>query len=506
MGKFTDRTGEINIALNGQKMTIIAYRSNTDLDVQFEDGTIVKNKTYQNFKTGRIKNLNYSQFNRVGEEKIANNGQKMKVIAWRNAQDIDVQFEDGIIVYHKPYQRFKNGHILNPEFTYNRVGLTNIATNGMQIKIIAYRSSQDLDVKFEDGVIVEHRAYKEFKEGKIGHPQISSVNVKYSKNRIGESVIMSNGQRATIIAYRGHNNVDIQFEDGTITTNKDYHRFKAGHIGHSDKRKNAGEHLGESKVAANGQLMVIIAYRGVADIDIQFEDGTIVKKKNYSHFKKGYIENPNYTIKPGISYNEIVCAFYLKQLGFKKYNAKQLKEYGFGKRELDLFNPNFNGFKVAIEYDGGKFHNYQGDNKKNEICKKSDIYLIRIREPQLPILKDELSTNFILKSNHLYSDNLLETLEKVVEYLNSEFGTTYKLKIDRDIDEIQIDELVKTQKHNKHIGEKRESSCKQIMEIIMWRNYSNIDILFEDGTVVKHKHYRDFKAGKIANPNFKKIV
>ena len=59
--KKIDRTGETNIATNRQTMTIIEYRNNNDIDIQFEDGTVVKNKSYNNFKKGKIKNPNYKK-------------------------------------------------------------------------------------------------------------------------------------------------------------------------------------------------------------------------------------------------------------------------------------------------------------------------------------------------------------------------------------------------------------------------------------------------------------
>ena len=40
-------------------MTIIGYRNGNDIDIQFEDGTIVKNRIYRRFKEGKIKNPNY---------------------------------------------------------------------------------------------------------------------------------------------------------------------------------------------------------------------------------------------------------------------------------------------------------------------------------------------------------------------------------------------------------------------------------------------------------------
>lgn len=37
--------------------------------------------------------------------------------------------------------------------------------------------------------------------------------------------------------------------------------------------------------------MTVIRYRGCHDIDVQFEDGTIVQHKRYSNFKKGNMTN-----------------------------------------------------------------------------------------------------------------------------------------------------------------------------------------------------------------------
>lgn len=49
-GKVKDRTGEIGKATSGMLMKIIAFRRSDDIDVQFEDGVIVTKKTYTNFK------------------------------------------------------------------------------------------------------------------------------------------------------------------------------------------------------------------------------------------------------------------------------------------------------------------------------------------------------------------------------------------------------------------------------------------------------------------------
>ena len=114
MPKINDRTGETNIANNGMKMTIIAYRSCHDIDIQFEDGTIVEHRECSDFRRGKISNKERKSCvldPRIGETNIANNGLKMTIIAYRRASDIDIQFEDGTIAKHRTYTNFKKGSI-----------------------------------------------------------------------------------------------------------------------------------------------------------------------------------------------------------------------------------------------------------------------------------------------------------------------------------------------------------------------------------------------------------
>lgn len=43
------------------------------------------------------------------------------------------------------------------------------------MKIVAYRNKRDIDIQFEDGVIVEHRKYSDFKAGAIKNLMLPSV-------------------------------------------------------------------------------------------------------------------------------------------------------------------------------------------------------------------------------------------------------------------------------------------------------------------------------------------
>lgn len=142
---------------NNEEMTIIAATSPKDITVQFSDGTIVENVTYRQFKDGSVINPNNlegrSGGNRVwathiGEEGISARGQKMTIISYRKASDIDVEFENGVKVFHKSYSSFKKGEILNPGY---HVGRTYPQTNGLS-PIVIWQDKAKCRIKWEDNV------------------------------------------------------------------------------------------------------------------------------------------------------------------------------------------------------------------------------------------------------------------------------------------------------------------------------------------------------------------
>ncbi len=289
------RIGETKTASNGMKMTIIAYRGAKDIDVQFEDGTIVTGKTYSSFKEGEIAKISLEQYkkDKIGEKNIAKNGVLMKIIEWRNNNDIDIQFKDGTIVQHKSYKNFKDGNIKHPHIIVkkqikNREGETNMSRTGEKMTIIAYRNARDIDVQFEDGIIVYNKQYNDFKNGCISKIR----KTDYKTLRVGERNRATNGMLMEIIEYYKHDNITIRFEDGTVVRNKAYKCFQNGQVAHPLLNKSQIR-VGEESVAQNGMKMKIITYRGSLDMDVQFEDGFIAYHVRYEHFKKGSIRNPN---------------------------------------------------------------------------------------------------------------------------------------------------------------------------------------------------------------------
>ena len=115
-----DRLGETRMMNCGMETTIIRYGGYNDIDVRFEDGAMVINRTYNEFKKGTIANPNIktSAENCFGKTRIMNCGMEATIIRYGNSKDIDVRFEDGAVAKHKLYDPFKKRQIANPNINF----------------------------------------------------------------------------------------------------------------------------------------------------------------------------------------------------------------------------------------------------------------------------------------------------------------------------------------------------------------------------------------------------
>ena len=163
------------------QMEIVAYREAMDIDVEFSNGFILQHTRYYNFQH-RIFPMCVIRYH---ETSTALNGMVMTIVAYRTTTDIDVEFADGIIVQHRSYRPE-----INPETMYHRVGEIRMANCGLEMEIIAYRTAHDMDVRFSTGEIKEHVAYGDFLSGKIKPVTTSPVGmVRTAKNGLWNTVV-----------------------------------------------------------------------------------------------------------------------------------------------------------------------------------------------------------------------------------------------------------------------------------------------------------------------------
>lgn len=261
MSKFIDRTGEQGVANNGMRMIIIACRGTDDIDIQFEDGTIVYNKQYCNFKKGKIK---YPNTLKNSKTDCSTNVKKSKSV-----------------VKKKLVSRGECG---------SKIGEVVRANNGMLMEVVGYRNAKDIDVKFEDDVIVYNKRYDKFIVGNIGHPNKKGNDVK--EDRIGKKFNLSNGDVAEIIDYNGAFDVTVKLSSGLILSNISYQSLVKGCNITLRSKGIISKYLNSVIMMSNGLRARILNYRTSKDIDVEFEDGVVVKNRYLKCFKEGATKHP----------------------------------------------------------------------------------------------------------------------------------------------------------------------------------------------------------------------
>lgn len=148
------RQGQTRINHQGLKMTVVDYVDSHHVYVGFEDKTIVKAE-WREFNRGSTINPNYknnsieyTRHNRLGEEKINNQGCVMKIVEYNNANDITIQFDNNPEHTIKSYYlHFKNGIAHNPFHpSVYGIGITGTECPCMDgnVKLKEYRAWVDM--------------------------------------------------------------------------------------------------------------------------------------------------------------------------------------------------------------------------------------------------------------------------------------------------------------------------------------------------------------------------
>lgn len=169
---------------------------------------------------------------RKGMTRVMNCGRTATIETYRNSCDMDIRYEDGTLKTGVRYDKFLKGEVkypvkrTYPSYKSDKVNLylheKRVMNNGIMAEVITFRHRNDIDVKFANGVIKEHLSYENFHSGRITDGNI---------NRLGETRIMKNGLKATIVRYGSCIDIDVLFENGVLRRGRVYHSFVLGSIG-----------------------------------------------------------------------------------------------------------------------------------------------------------------------------------------------------------------------------------------------------------------------------------
>ncbi len=292
--KNDDRVGKVNIAKNGQKMTIIAYHRYGDIDIKFEDGTIVYHKDYSSFKKGHIGNpnikINYKhnkKSDRIGQSAIMNCGMKCTCIGYRNANDADFEFEDGTVV-KRTWIQFKRKTIINTSLKETIFSRANESKRkliekkltekvyttkyGMTYKVKKYIDRNKVLIQFEDGYQMEIQSQR--LGANIRRPDLIIHSAKGVSKiiKIGETRTMKCGEEATIIEAKGARDITVKFKNGVFRRHTRYSDFVNGVL--SNRKEMEIKQIGDNFTTKNGEQFTIIAKNG-PNSTIKFENGEI---------------------------------------------------------------------------------------------------------------------------------------------------------------------------------------------------------------------------------------
>lgn len=137
---------------------------------------------------------------RVGEERLNNNGELMKIIKYNKAKDITVEFQDEYKeTINTSYANFIKGKVENPHERLCRLNEETINKQGYLMKIVQYNKANDIVVEFQDKYKTRIKTtYQQFKNKGLRNPLhagVYGVGVKGSKHpsRINNKITIEYG-------------------------------------------------------------------------------------------------------------------------------------------------------------------------------------------------------------------------------------------------------------------------------------------------------------------------
>ena len=138
----------------------------------------------------------------------------------------------------------------------------------------------------------------------------------------------------------------------------------------------------------NGERMTIVRYGSTRDIDVQFDDGTIVEHRRYNHFKEGSIKNPMFPSVYGVG------CFGIGEFKSRDENGKNTKCYDTWKHmHTRCYDPKFhkkhptyenctvckewNNYQTFAKWDNENYYEVENEQMvldKDILCKGNKVY------------------------------------------------------------------------------------------------------------------------------------
>ena len=189
---------------------------------------------------------------------------------------------------------------------------------------------------------------------------------------------------------------------------------------------------GRTQLMKNGQYAIILTYRSFTDIDVVFEDGTIVEHKSLQKFNQGNIENPEFvTVANNMSTPETIIFTVLKHFfpDLVRHYKPDDNQY-WGTSNIDMYIPSLN---MGIEVD--EYATHRKDlprfQRKEELVKNSKNIAILYTFAERGCLNRDYAMNYIINlknDSHNFSSNVVTDEYKASYFIELEAAINWFLR------------------------------------------------------------------------------
>ena len=184
----------------GLKATIIEYEISRKMKVRFENG-VIKNCSWTDFRDGTITPMLMSKFTpvneRIGQKNMQNCGEECEVIKYKDSSHITVRFTNSQIIKQSSWKAFISGHISNTndlkkqsQNNKKMEGQTFVNYSGISFKIIEYKNTRNVKIRFSDGTI-KNTQFSQIKHNTVAHPGFDKSGSVHVKNITGVRKIVT---------------------------------------------------------------------------------------------------------------------------------------------------------------------------------------------------------------------------------------------------------------------------------------------------------------------------
>lgn len=222
--------GESRINCQGLKVTVIDAGTNSGVKVQYETDDIKDDVEYNVFLNSPMRLQGYSAI--VGTTFTNTQGLEVKIISRGSKKGcFNVRFPDGATKDNVDSKSISLGQVRHPNYKLanENIGLTNVNTQGLNIKIDGV-SDDGLTyiVRFDDNTIRDGITFSAFKRGDVPHPD-------EKERHIGEEFLSRQGLRYRVIEKGTKGGTwKVVFPDGSEIDNVGYSKIKSCNLCHPD--------------------------------------------------------------------------------------------------------------------------------------------------------------------------------------------------------------------------------------------------------------------------------